>query len=94
MGVGFAASRFGEGDGKGSGVGSAVGVGLGLGTTTTGCTGELTREPIANAIPSKSTAATITATTLNRFLARSEPVREREILGKGYLVAAVSAAEL
>ena len=91
VGVGFAASRLGEGDGDGEGLGSGVGLGLGV-ATTTGCAGRFSLEPTASAIPINNTAATIIANILNLFLARSEPVREREILGKGSLFVPVSAA--
>jgi hypothetical protein len=93
VGVGFAASRLGdgEGEGEGSGVGSAVGLGL---ATTMGSAGVAAfRERTASVIPISNTAATTIAIILKRFFACAEPVREREILGKGSLAAAVFAPE-
>ena len=93
FGTGFLGSTFGEGDGEGEGSGVGSGVGLGL-TATTGSAGETAfRDRTASTMPISSTAATTIAIILKRFFARSEPVSDREILGKGSLGTGASALE-
>ena len=85
FGAGFLGSTFGEGDGEGDGSGVGSGVGLGL-TATIGSAGvKEFLERTASTMPISSTAATATAISLKRFFARSEPVSDSEILGKGSL---------
>ena len=65
----------------------ALAVGLGLAATMGSAGVTAFRERTASVIPISNTAATTIAITLKRFFAWAEPVREREILGKGSLAA-------
>ena len=91
--AGFLGSTFGEGDGEGEGkgVGSGVGLGLTMGSASKAAFRAFL-ERTASAIPINSTAAITTAITLKRFFARSEPVNDSEILGKGSLATGAFAA--
>ena len=94
--TGFFDCAFGDGDGDGDGeaVGCGVGAAVGLGPAATSAAGGpfAIRERTASVPPISSNAATTAATTLSRFFAGSEPLREKDSLGKDCFAAATLAA--